>query len=256
MHHPGKGRIPHVAKDSYEFCRMMPEKTWVEWQGGAILILKTPDRELYMPMFLSDTGFMPDDLKDHTEGALYNVWYIFSKKGRPVDIVHAVMEPSGCTMHFTKEQHGSELTRSLSQVPLIWFTLMHRTIKAERAALEGREPEPTEDLCGAKLKTFSARVGDTFSYQRVKSLVSRPELAHEGASRSETGTGPRKKDHAVRGFWRQPRRKTCRMSTGHLWVTNEEHTQQTCAWCGHKRTWVAEHRRGDKELGTVTRVIT
>lgn len=85
-------------------------------------------------------------------------------------------------------------------------------------------------LTGARnmpLPKFHARQGDTIRYARITDLKS--AAGQRGYTPPEDPSGIRKRDHAVRGHW--------------------VHRNGT-------RFWRRAHRRGDKELGTVTRVLT
>ena len=67
------------------------------------------------------------------------------------------------------------------------------------------------------------REGDTFRYAPIDNLF------RSTVRRGEGGSGIRKRDHAVLGHWR--------------------------TYKNGNRVWVKAHRRGDKSLGTVTRVL-
>jgi hypothetical protein len=73
------------------------------------------------------------------------------------------------------------------------------------------------------------RRGDTLRYDRLESLRT-TSGQHRGYTPPEEPSGIRKREHGVRGHWRTYRSGV--------------------------RIWVREHRRGDPELGRVTRVIS
>lgn len=75
------------------------------------------------------------------------------------------------------------------------------------------------------------RIGDTLRYEKASSLRSRAgQEAQRCYDPPSDPSGIKKRDHAVRGHWR--------------------------TYKSGVKVWVKSHRRGDPELGTVTRVLT
>lgn len=69
------------------------------------------------------------------------------------------------------------------------------------------------------------------------------------ASASGTGTGSPMPLHSVCGHWRYYRKDTCGAP---VWVDLAP-GRQSCAVCGARRTFIAEHERGNSEVGKVER---
>ncbi|MCG7629017.1 hypothetical protein MHM88_14495 [Epibacterium sp. MM17-32] len=76
-------------------------------------------------------------------------------------------------------------------------------------------------------KAISVRVGDTMKFVPFSRLATAP--VSQAPRREEGASGIRKREHVVRGHWRQYRSGV--------------------------RVWVNAHRRGDPALGTTTRIV-
>lgn len=59
----------------------------------------------------------------------------------------------------------------------------------------------------------------------------------------------RRRRHSVRGFWRKDWRNPPISLCQHEWKTDGSHNE--CTHCKGRRTWIAEHERGDASLGFV-----
>lgn len=61
----------------------------------------------------------------------------------------------------------------------------------------------------------------------------------------------RRKDHPVRGHWRVFGAHHCGEMEAHDWGPTDATGHADCVRCTASRTWIADHRRGDKSLGSV-----
>lgn len=127
-----------------------------------------------------------------------------------------------------------------------------RYIMAFVAALTTTQIVEQSDVRTAPVKHSSGRTLPAFEYTEVKITVPKrrklgPYIARHGHS------GYRMREHAVSGFWRTYEHGEGPFCAGHhhTWELGGVPNKQNCVKCAAWRTWVAEHRRGDKELGVL-----
>lgn len=65
--------------------------------------------------------------------------------------------------------------------------------------------------------------------------------------------GMKKRAHDVRGHWREHWRHPLREGCPHVWQSlSDEKNALECKMCLGRKTWIAQHERGDRSLGVVS----